>query len=322
MRRRSAVIALLSLPLAARAQTQRDRPRRVGLVLTSAPASTLPGVTGRVIQEELRRLGWTDRELQVVLRTAEGHYERLGPIMDELIAMPVDIIVAGSGGVEEAAKRTSTIPIVMNGTSWGRKELKHVAGDPPNVTGTRFDGDQMSGKRMSFLRSLTPKASRIGVAWDENIAPAQIPQRLGKMARALKFAPIVAPYALANPAPGLDAAVRRGAQAMLFESSPGTQITDNVKRVAEWMTSRRIPAIHPNSNASDGGCLMSYGHDLQEIYRRTAFFVDRILRGAKPAELPAEQPTSLEFVINLKTAEAMRLAIPPVLLLQADRLIR
>jgi ABC-type uncharacterized transport system substrate-binding protein len=322
MRRRNAVIALLSLPLALRAQAQRDRPARVGLVLTSPAASALPGITGRIIQDELHRLGWTDKELQVLLRTAEGHYERLGPIMDELIAMPVDIIVTSGGGVGEAVKRTSTIPIVMNATGGGRDELKQVAGDPPNLTGTKFDASGISGKRMSFLRALLPTASRIGVAWDERSAESRMSEPLREMARALGFQPIAAPYDLANPAPGLDAAVRRGAQAMLLVPSPGMQIVANVKRMAGWMVSRRIPAIHPNSNGAADGCLMSYGANLHEIYRRTAFFVDRLLRGAKPAELPAEQPITYEFVINLKTAEAMRLRIPPALLLQADRVIR
>jgi putative ABC transport system substrate-binding protein len=138
----------------------------------------------------------------------------------------------------------------------------------------------------------------------------------------LKITLISAPYDLSNPGPGLDEAARRGAQAVFFDPSSGTQRPENQRRLAHWMIERRIPGINGNTNAADNGCLMCLGSDIEEAYRRTAYFVDRLLRGAKPSELPAEQPSTAQLVVNLRTAAAMRLDIPPTLLLQADRVIR
>lgn len=305
------------------------RRKRIGFVVVSPPAREMHPQTQvahavRLMAAGMRELGWTDgKDIEYHWRSAEGRYDRLDGIIAELVAMPVDVLVVHGAAVGRAVKRTRTIPIVMAATgSASVLRAGPLSPLPSNLTGTTFDSSPtLNSKRLSLLKAAVPGAKRIASAFDSEIGTLTGGPLFKKAADELKLTLIPAPYDLDDPVPGLERAARSGAQAYFFHANSGTQRRHRQDALHDWTAMRRMPAIHSNPEAADAGLLMALGPDELAIYARTPHFVDKILRGVRPAELPLEQPAVNRLVVNLRTARAIGVVIPTEVLIQADRVI-
>jgi putative ABC transport system substrate-binding protein len=303
--------------LAASAQTQPKIPR-VGVVLSATPDRL------EAFRQGLRELGYVEGETIVLeVRSAEGRFERLPELVAELVGLKVDVLVASGPPAAEAAKNaTQTIPIVMvAGDPVGLGLVGSLSHPGGNVTGLTYLIEETAGKRLQLLRELVPGLTRLGVfknpmfpshpsLWKETEVAAQ---RLGV---ALEAVEVRRPEDFETAFATLK---QRNAQALL---PLGDGLTYTYRsRIAALAASNRLPAIYNLREYPDAGGLMSYGTSVVHLFQRLATFVDKILKGAKPADLPVEQPTKFELVINVKVAKALGLTIPPSLLARADELI-
>jgi len=313
--------AAVGWPLAAFAQTQPKIPR-VGFVWVSSRTANKHYI--EVFRQALRELGYVEGQTIVLeLRWAEGRAERLPELVAELVGLKVDVLMAASGPAALAAKKaTQTIPIVMMAIDpVGLGLIGSLSRPGGNVTGLSYLTEDIIAKQLELLKELVPGLARVGVLrnplspgdpifWKETEVAAQ---RLGVALEALVVRgpeDFEAAFATAK---------QRNAQALL-------DIDDLVtipyrSRIAALAASSRLPAMYGYREYADAGGLMSYGPSLVHLYRRVATFVDKILKGAKPADLPVEQPTTFELVINVKVAKALGLTVPPSLLARADELI-
>jgi len=313
---------ILAAPHAAEAQ-QAKKVWRIGFLSSGWPAPGQPTVAA--IREGLRERGWVEgQNIIIEYRWAEGSVERLSALAAELVALKVDLIVTSSTPAALAAKRATTqIPIVFGMVSDPVSSglVASLARPGGNATGWSNILPEMIGKLLGLIREAVPRASRIAVLGDPT-NPGKVLElkAIREQARTLG----VTIQSVDVPTPGtLDAAFSAMASAR-----PDALITlvDGVTlphrgRVVEFAAKHRIPAIYQVREFTDAGGLMSYGLNRLSMDRRSGLYVDKILRGAKPADLPVEQPTTFEFVINLKTAKALGLTIPPSLLGRADQVI-
>jgi putative ABC transport system substrate-binding protein len=327
--KRRAFIALLggaaaTWPLAARAQQPAGRVYRIGLLSTGSREQSLHNI--RAFEEGLRSLGYRIGENVVIeYRFADGETERVPALAAELVRLDVDVISAGNtANTVAAAKATTTIPIVMGNSidPVGAGLVASLARPGGNVTGfTQDTGDEINGKRLELLKETLPNLSRLGFLFNPDVAINR--SRLTSMrdvARALGLTLVPV------EARGLDALeqafaimVRERAQAFVVQ---GDGVLFNYRGQVGVMALRdRLPAITGPREFAEAGLLLAYGADIRDLYRRSAIFVDKIFRGAKPADLPVEQPTKFELVINLKTAKALGINVPPTLLTRADEVI-
>ena len=320
--RRRLLIALGLSPLGSLALGQQKVPR-IGYVSTQSQAG------GRALREAflrgLRDLGYVEgRNAVIESRYADGDYGRLPGLMQELVDLKVDVIVASGGlpAVRAAKAATTTIPVVFVGggvLEYGIvSNLAHPGG---NVTGVEAFVEQLDGKRLELLKEVLPGVELVAVLWNPARAEGKAQRAvLEKAARALgvklRFAGATSPgeidtalVAVARSNPG---ALLVAADAMLGQETP---------RIVNWELASRVPAVHVASVSVQAGGLMSYGSDLEVLFRRAATYVDKILKGAKPGDLPVEQPMKYELVINLKTAKALGLKIPESVLFRADKVI-
>jgi len=318
-------VGLLAAPLAADAQ-QPGKVYRVGYMSVVSRQSAAPLMS--IFLRALRDLGWIEgQNLLVEWRWADGKVERLSGFAAELAKLNVDLIVAPQSDSALAAKRaTRTIPIVhvVAGDPVADGLVTSVAHPGGNVTGlTATPSPEIVGKGLELLKAATG-ASRVAVLWN----PARNYPAVGLALREVNTAARVLGVQLqVLEARGPDqfepafAAMARGqADALLaFEDS---MFWLNRGRLAELEAKHRLPTMHDLREYVKAGSLMSYGPDLADLFRRAATYVDKILKGAKPADLPVEQPTKFELVINLKTAKALGLTIPPSLLQRADEVIQ
>jgi putative ABC transport system substrate-binding protein len=310
--------AAVGWPLAGSAQTQAKIPR-VGYVLSAAPARGT-----EAFRQTLRELGYVEGQTIVLeLRWAEGRFERLPELVAELVGLKVDVLVAGGSPAALAAKNaTQTIPIVMVGINPVGLGLAASLSRPGgNVTGLSYYYEAIIAKRLELLKELVPGLARVGVLrnhldpgdptyWKEAEVAAQ---RLGVALEALEVRrpeDFDASFATAK---------QRNAQALLDLGDPLTIAYRS--RITALAASSRLPAAYAAREFPDEGGLMSYGASVVLLFRRAATFVDKIPKGAKPADLPIEQPTKFELVINVRVAKALGLTIPPSLLARADELI-
>jgi putative ABC transport system substrate-binding protein len=320
--RRELLIALgaLAASLIANAQ-QPDKVYRIGfLALTSGP-----DVADLAFRDQLRTLGYVEgRNLTIEFRRADGNEARLHEMAAELVRLKVDVIVTRSTFVAIAAKRaTSTIPVVMANSAdpiaaGVVASLAHPGG---NVTGISQISPAISGKRLQLLHEIVPKSTRFAVlVWKDSPTRAFFVREVREAARQMGIALVVREINKPEEiAPAFGAMKRERTQALIVQVTPFT--TNNRKQIAELAMQQRLPSMFEIRDAVDSGGLISYGAKLTEMFRRAAFYVDRILKGAKPADLPVEQPTKFELVVNMKTAKAMGLTIPQSVLLQADEVI-
>jgi putative ABC transport system substrate-binding protein len=297
--------------------------RRIGLLSSFSSSDT--ALWYQAFRLGLRDLGWVEgKNLIIEYRYAEGRRDRLPDLAADLVRLKVDAIVASVVSDAMAAqKATRAIPIVMAAPSdpvaFGLVE--NLARPGGNVTGLSQMGSELAGKRLELLKEMVPKLSRVAVLWNPQgvVSPfawkeIQLPARqLGIQLHSLE---VRSPSEFDK---ALEDATRARAGALFIMPDP--VIVTNLKRIADFAAKNRLPSIFQLSEFADAGGLVAYGPDLADMYRRAAAYVDKILKGAKPGDLPVEQPTKFELVLNLKTAKAIGITIPQSILLRADRVI-
>lgn len=325
MRRRE-LIALLGgaaavWPLAARAQ-QREKLPIIGILGPSTPAAV--GQLFAVLVERLQALGWIDgRTVKIEYRWAEGRAERFAEIAAEFAKLNVSVIVTGGTPPVEAAKQaTSVIPIVFEGTGdpVGAGLVASLARPGGNVTGLSLQEIDTATKRLEFLREIVPGLRRLAILANvTNPAAVLDMQEVETAARNLGLDPITLQIRRAEDiAPAFDDLKGR-VEALYIDNDPLT--TTQQIRINTLALSAHLPTSHQFREMVETGGLMSYGPNRPAMFRRTAELVDKILRGTKPADIPIEQPTKFDLVINMTTAKALGLIVPPSLLAIADEVI-
>jgi putative ABC transport system substrate-binding protein len=312
-------------PLVAQAQ-QTGKLYRIGW-LSAGPAPPEPTVQIQAFQQGLRDLGYVEgHNLVMEYRYAAGSAERLHDYAAELVRFPVDVIVAvGASGTRGAQRATRTIPIVMTGNydPVGEGFVASLARPGGNITGLSNLRATLIGKQLEFLKELVPQSARIAVlANPASPGYAQLLHNLTVAAEALKVSLHAVELRRAEALDDAFAAMRQaGADALIVFSEPQL-ITPLRGQIATLAATSRLPAMYDGKPYVEAGGLMSYGANPVDVNRRVAVYVDKVLKGANPADLPVEQPTTFELVINLKTVEAMGLTIPPTLLFQATEVLR
>ena len=323
--RRLGTFFLTSASLA-EAQQPKKVPRIAYLSLVDA---TIESTRTEAIRLALRALGYIEgQNIATEYRYTEGKLERLSELAAELVRLKVDIIVVAGGDtwIRAAKNATKTIPIVMTGAGIDPVETGHVeslARPGGNVTGLTLLSGELGGKRLELLKEAVPKLARVAVLYDPAI-PSNVlglKEVLAVAARALGLTVRSWEVRDADGFEKVFAALSKERPDGLYVSQ-GPLMNANQKRIAGLALKSQLPAIYSGREQVEAGGLMSYGADRADSYRRVAYYVDRILKGAKPADLPVEQQMKFEFVINLKTAKQIGLTIPPNVLARADKVIR
>ncbi|HEY8185744.1 MAG TPA: ABC transporter substrate-binding protein [Pyrinomonadaceae bacterium] len=314
---------LLTIVSSAEAQQPKKVPR-VG-VLRQSSAHVL-WTQLEAFRQGLRDLGYVERKnIAIEYRYAEGELDRLPGLADELARMKVDVIVVSSTPAVLAARNaTKEIPIVFHtiGDPVASGVVASLARPGGNITGLTMGGAELYGKRLELLKETIPKLSRAAILW--NPTRTGIKQNVDETqtaARVLKLQ--VQSLKIRNPEdidPAFESAIRSKTGAILITQSP--PITTYPKRIIDVAAKQRLPVMYPQGQWPDMGGLMSYGANVDDSYRYLASYVDKILKGSKPAELPVERSKKLELVINLKTAKQIGLTIPPHVLARADKVIK
>ena len=277
----------------------------------------------------LRELGYIQgQSLDITYRYADGKRDRYHELLAELVSLKVDLIVVAGGDplIRSAMKATKTIPIVMTGGGADPVEaglVDSLARPGSNATGVTNLTTELGGKRLELLKETVPKLARVAVLYDP-VLPASVrdvKQILPVAARSLGLAMQSWEVRGADGFERVFAALSKNRPDGLYVLGGGLRRA-NGKLISDFTLKNRLPSTHFLREHVDAGGLMYYGADLAHIYRRAATYVDKILKGAKPADLPVEQPTKFELVINLKTAKQIGLAIPPNILARADKVIK
>ena len=320
----SALLMALSFP--AQAQQPAKVPR-IGFVSgRGSPTPTTPDTSADAFRQGLRDLGYVEgNNILVEYRYIEAKRDRIPGIVAELVQLNVDVFVSPTQSVIRAAKQaTKTIPIVMaiNGDPVALGLIDSLASPGGNITGLTSLNRELSGKRLELFKEVVPRISRIGVLTDA--ASGTGLQDYEAAAGDLKMA--LQSLKVRGSNPDLEDAFRDAVKASvsaLISVRAGVLLPQpHTKKIADLAIKNRLPLMFEGSGLVEAGGLMSYSPTDAEGYRRAATYVDKILKGAKPAELPVEQPTKFEFVINLKTAKALNLTIPQSVLFRADRVIK
>ena len=333
MNRRDAVLALLALgaaPLAAEAQ-QAEKVYRVALIVTTTPISDMAGsdplhpVT-RGFLHELRALGYVEgQNLIFERRSGEGHPERFATIVAELVRMKTDVIVAGGSStlVRRVKEGAGNIPIVMLGIAqpMDLEFIASLARPGGNVTGLSYDVDpETESKRLQLLKEAIPKLSRVAYLATNEDWNLQVGRAIRGAAPSMGITLLHAEHTPADIDSTLAALARQHPDAIIASlSGPAYAQRQQIVRFA---LKAHLPVSYPFIEAAELGALMTYGVSLFDMAARAAHYVDKILKGAKPGDLPIEQPTKIELVINLRTARALGLTIPQSVLHRADRVIK
>ena len=323
MKRRAFIAALggaAAWPLAARAQ---QRVFRIGLLNAGADPLRLP--LWRTFVDALRELGWIEgKNFVYERRFANNQLDRLPDLTAELVGLNVDLIVTVGTLAPVAAKRaTATIPIVMTsaGDPLGSGLVASLARPGGNVTGLSLMAPDLGGKRLELLKEVLPKISRVAVLWN-TVNPYSANSFKEALSAAQKLGVEIQSLGVKGP-DELDAVFETiGSQhpdALITIEDPLTM--DQRQRIVDFATANRLPAIYGLREFVDVGGLMAYGALLSDLLRRSASYVDKLLKGAKPADLPVEQPTKFELVINLKAAKKIGLEIPTTMAARADQII-
>jgi putative ABC transport system substrate-binding protein len=319
-------VSLFLAPLVGEAQ-QADRMYRLGFLAPTAPvAASDPWGFFKHLSAALRELGYVEgQNLSVERRWAEGDVARLPRLARELVHLKVDVIVAlADGAIRAARDATTTIPIVMltslspDPVAGGLiASLAHPGG---NITGVLTAAqDTLAGKRLELIKGAVPRSARIGLLSRGDPATQTQVEEAKKAASLLGVKLIVSDLQNADYDRAFARLVAERPGAVFILASPFFFV--DMKRIIALAGKHRLPAIYEWREQAEEGGLMAYGSSLAERSRRAASYVDRILKGAKPADLPVEQPTQFELVINLKTAKALGLTIPQTLLMRADQVI-
>ena len=330
MKKIIACFTLCALLFALGASAQVQQPKkvpRIGYLSARDPASD--STRGEAIQLALRERGYIEgQNIAIEYRYAEGKSDRFPELAAELVRLKVDIIVAAGGDLllRPVIQATKTISIVMTGGGADPVKVgfvKSLARPGGNVTGLTSLIEELSGKRLELLKEAVPQIARVAVLYDST-SPANGPELkeiLPAAARALRLT--IQPWEVrgTDDIDKVFAGITKQRPDGLFVTT-GATLNTNRKRVVGFALTGRLPSVYGRSEYITEGGLLYYGADQADSYRRVAYYVDRILKGAKPADLPVEQPTRFEFVINLKTAKQIGVTIPPEVLARASKLIK
>jgi ABC-type uncharacterized transport system substrate-binding protein len=330
MRRREFIASIggaatsIAWPRAARAQ-QGERIRRIGALQGLAESDPEWPRRFGAFKQRLQELGWNEgRNVAFEFRFADGKPERLPALAAELVQANVDVIITNAAQPIEAARQaTSTIPIVMAsvGDALGAGYVASLARPGGNVTGLTLVATDQSAKRLQLVKEIVPNLVRVAVLWNSNASGHRL--QLQEMERATPGLGIMLQSLAIRNADeidaGLQAAMQANAQAIVTMDDPVVQSQRG--RIVTFAMRQRLPVMSEFRPGTEAGALMSYGPNQIDLWRRAAAYVDKILKGAKPADIPVEQPTKFELVINLKSAKALGITIPPSLLSVADEVI-
>ncbi len=319
------VLSSIAAPRAAEAQPAGKAPR-VGYLSWFSRSDPWDQRGVEAFRQGLRDLGYLEgHSIAIEYRWAEEKYERLPDLAAELVRLKVDVILAPGIHVTQAAKQaTKTIPIIMVAVNdpIATGLVATLARPGGNITGLSLMAPELVGKQLEFLREVVPTVSRVAVLWNPT-NPGQAPQLREAEVAARALGVQLQPVEARGPSEidgAFAAMTRERADALLVLADILLQAQG--KRIADLATHNRLAAIYGHLRHVEAGGLIVYGVNVFDLYRRAATYVDKILKGAKPAELPVEQPMKFELVINLKTAKALGITIPPTLLFLADEVIR
>jgi putative ABC transport system substrate-binding protein len=321
------LLLLGSLLLAPCYRVQAQQPAiipRIGILGASSASSESARV--EAFRRRLRELGYIEGESLVIeYRSAEGKLDRLPDLTAELVQLKVDVIVATSGTATLAAKKAGvTIPIVFGVANdpVGQKLVSSLARPGGNITGLSLMNPDLNGKRLELLKEAFPKVVRVAFLRQSGGPSGNLPlTEMEAAAKALGVNLLSLPVRSLDDFEGAFArAKKEGAQALITAPSP--LITAQQRQVLDFAAKNRLPAMYTTSEFVEAGGLMSYAPNFADLFRRAAEFVDKILKGSKPADIPVEQPRKFEFVVNLKAAKQIGLTIPPNVLARADRVIK
>jgi len=315
---------LLSTVSVANAQTKKVP--RIGVLGGSNPSYAETRIRREAFLKGLRELAYIEgQNIAIDYRWAEGNIERLFSLAAELVQLKVDLIFASGGSQGFAAKKaTSTIPIIFVGTidPVASGLVASLARPGGNVTGFSIGAPGLAGKRLEIIKETIPRLSRVGYlanptnpAGDVSLTETRAAAKdLGVEVQSLEV------QSLDDIERSFQVATKTQIGALVVTQQPPN--TNNQKRIVELATKHRLPAIYADTEWIHTGGLMSYGPSIPDLHRRAAIYVDKILKGTKPADLPVEQPVKYELFINLRTAKALGLQIPPVVLMRAERVIK
>ena len=312
--------AAVAWPLGALAQ-EAVKLYRIGILSPELPP---PGFL-EAFRQGLRELGYVEGQtIAFEIRSAEGYSQRLAPLANELVRLKVDVIVAiNTPSVQAAKKASATIPIVMTRIADPVKSglVGSLSRPGENITGLSFLVDEVSGKRLALLKDTLPSVSRVAVLWYEpnpgaDIAVGAIKTASRELGLELLLLPVRGPADLIG---AFQAATRGRVQALIVIDD--VVATQHRVEILNFAATHTLAVISQYKAFAKAGALLAYGPSLSAMYRRTAYYVDRILKGANAGDLPVEQSTKSDLVINLKTAKALGVTIPPTLLARADEVI-
>jgi putative ABC transport system substrate-binding protein len=316
-----ALSVALSFPLQAQEPTKVPR---IGYLGATSPSANSERI--EAFRQGLRELGYVEgKNIVIEYRYAEGKLDRLPALATELVRLKVDVVVtAGPAATRPAKEATNTIPIVMGQDTdpVGNGFVASLARPGGNITGLSNLAPELSGKRLELLKEIVPKLSRVAVLANSNEpGNAQNLKEVELAAGALGIKPqflnVTSPKDIET---AFRAAGKGRAEAVLVLASP--VLNSRRTQIVDLAVKSRLPAIYYQIEYVDDGGLIYYGPSIPEMFRRAATYVDKILKGAKPADLPVEQPTKFEFIINLKAAKQIGLTIPPNVLARADKVIK
>jgi putative ABC transport system substrate-binding protein len=309
----------LAAPLPAAAQ-----PPRMPRVVVLRPTSASNPYT-ESFRQGMRELGWIEgTNIQIDFRFSDGLVERLPGLAAEVVALKPDVILTDGPAIPAVRRVTSTIPVVfaITGDAVGEGYASSLARPGGNLTGFSVMAPEVDGKRLELVRTLMPQARRIAVIWNPHRPVHQVQVRTLQSAAGPLGVEVV-PLEVRAPTdfePAFAALVReRCGAAIVFDEA---MFFNERARIAELALKHRVPALYGNRGFAEAGGLLSYGPSLHDLFRRAAGKVDRILRGANPAEIPVEQPTTFELVLNARTASALGLTFPQSVLVRADDILR
>ena len=325
IRRRDFIVGLggtaVTWPIGSAAQQPIKKIRSLGLLLPGLPEASM----GKATRDRLRELGYAEgRDILVQARWANGHMERLDELAVELAHLQLDAIIAyTTPGAIAARKGTTTIPIVFLfvGDPVGVGVVPSLAHPGGNATGISLLATQLSAKRLEILLELAPKASRVAMLWND--------ANTGMVLRSREAQDAATKLGVAIKSVGVHDLISFDTAFAMIASEPTDALLTLVdpftlqhrKRIVDFAAEQRLPAVYETGEFVETGGLISYGPNQLIIEHRAAEYVDKIFKGAKPADLPVEQPTKFEMLINMKAANALGLSIPPSIMLRADRVI-
>jgi putative tryptophan/tyrosine transport system substrate-binding protein len=321
--RREFVSALGSTAVAWPVAARAEQPAKVPIIGFLGPTASSWSPETAAFAERLGQLGWSEgRTIVIEYRWSEGRPERVAEVAAEFVQQKVDAIVTYGGAVTTFKKATAVIPIIfaIAADPFGSGLVANLSRPDGNVTGLSLQQADIASKRVELLREVAPRLRRLGIMFSAGY-PASVPEiaEVQAAARTLSFEVALHEIRRAEDIPPAFEALKSQADGLYVVVD--ALLAANSTRIIALAFSARLPTIFDDRNIVDEGGLMSYGPNLPGMFRRAADFVDKILRGAKPGDIPVEQPTKFELVINLKTAKALGLTVPPSLLAIADEVI-